>query len=53
MNPVPSLVQARTEYTYGQICMYTLGSPLEIQIPTPWSLIGRTITNPTHVVAQQ
>jgi hypothetical protein len=30
-----------------------IGSPVEIQIPTRWSLIGRTITNPPHVVAQQ
>lgn len=48
-----NLVHVRTEYTYGQLYMYTLVSRLEIQIPTRWILIGRTITNPTHVVAQQ
>jgi len=31
---------------------YTLGSPVGIQIPTHWILIGRTITNPPHVVTQ-
>lgn len=48
-----NFVQVRPEYTYGHLYTYTLGSPVEIQIPARWSLIGRTITNPQHVVVQQ
>jgi len=38
------LVQVGTAYAYGQLYLYIHGSPAEIQTPTPWKLIGRSVT---------
>jgi hypothetical protein len=43
-----SFVQVRTEYTYSQLYMYTQGSPVEIQIPAQWNLIGHSIITRPH-----
>ena len=38
--------------TYGQWRKYTQGSPVQIQTPTQWNLIGRSLTAPPTVAQQ-
>jgi len=46
--------QVGDEYSYyGQPYTYTQGSPAEIQTSIHWNLIGRRMTAPPHVIAQQ
>ena len=40
------------EYTYGQICLYIEGSPVEIQTPGFKILIGRNMTALPPVLCQ-
>ena len=46
-----NFAQVTIEYTYDQLCMYIKGSPTEIQTPTHWKLIGRTINDPPPVLS--
>ena len=48
-NVPESRPQDGTEYTYGQLFMYTNGSAVKIQTPTQWNLIGRNMTAPPPV----
>lgn len=45
--------QVETEHLYVQLYAYIQGSPAEIKTPTRWNLIGRSVTAPPHVIAQQ
>ena len=38
-----NFAQVGTEYTYGQICIYTQGIQTEIQNQTHWTLNGRSM----------
>jgi hypothetical protein len=38
--------QVKTEYTYGQLYVYTQGSPPEIKTPTQCSTTGHGMTAP-------
>jgi len=40
----PDFAQLGIEYTSGRMYVYIQGSPVKIQIPAPWNLIGRSLT---------
>ena len=40
-----------TEYTYGQLDIYIQRGQTEIQTPTYWNLIGRSMTAPQLVLS--
>jgi hypothetical protein len=48
-NVPESPPQNGTEYTYGQLLMYTNGSAVKIQTPTHWNLIASNMTAPPPV----
>jgi hypothetical protein len=41
------------EYTCDQLHMYIQRSPIDVDNPTYWNPIGRILTNPPRVIAQQ
>jgi hypothetical protein len=40
-----------TEYTYVEIYIYVQHSPVEMQTPTRWKLIGRSMTDQPPVLS--
>jgi len=43
--------QIRTQYTYGQLCVYMQESPAEVQPPMHWNLTGRSVTAPPPILS--
>jgi hypothetical protein len=46
-----NVAQVGIEYAHGLLYMYVQGSPVEIQTPAHWNLIGRSMTAPPPVLS--
>jgi hypothetical protein len=50
-RPKSNLAHVGTECAHDEMCMYTQGSPVAIQIPTHWNQTGHSTTVPPPVLS--